>query len=138
MKFIVLLEKQEFGAEVYLADWQGADVPRTLLRHNARIFKTQKGAERAIQRLSESFPNRQFKNIQILKGEKEMTTLGKNPENVRAEELERLDKALWDEKESLRLLVANILDGQNDGMVSVSHIKKVAGDFEVEVEDEKS
>ena len=73
MKFVVLLEKQEFGAEVYLTDWQGAGVPRTLLRHNARIFKTQKGAERAIIRLENLFPNSEFPNIRILNTELEET-----------------------------------------------------------------
>ena len=67
-----------------------------------------------------------------------MTILAKNPENVRAEEIERLDKALWDEKETLRLLVGAILDGQFSGLVHVSHIKKVARDFEVELENEQS
>lgn len=65
MAFIILLKKQDFGGEVYLADWQSPDVPRTLLEYNARRFLTKQGAERAITRLATLF-NKSFPNAEIL------------------------------------------------------------------------
>lgn len=67
-----------------------------------------------------------------------MTTIpiAKNPENVRHEEMKRLERIVMDKKEDYSLLIEAILDGQNDGMVSVRHIREVARSFEVEVEDD--
>jgi len=55
----------ELEESVWVADWDG-DPPRTILKYNAKPYKTKKGAKIALMRILKRFPYRKFPKAKVI------------------------------------------------------------------------